>query len=285
MTRSYIQKLIVGGEVSINGIVVTKNAVIYLRDVIQVHFRVSEGKFEAEDLPIEIVYDSPGFAVVNKPAGMNVHPVPGEGGKSGTLVNALLYRFKNLSVIGGEERPGIVHRLDKDTSGLLLIAKDDRMMQVLQKKIEKRTIQKTYLAVVHGIPKNPEGYIESFIGRDPIDRKKMTVHDPINPKIAKTRFRMLESREGRSLLEIDLLTGRTHQIRVHLASIGFPIVGDKTYGLTRMDQSLLEKYGLTRHWLHAYRLDFDIQGKEYHFVGSLPMDLPCMDFDVLLKMR
>lgn len=164
-----------------------------------------------------------------------------------------------MSIINGVERPGIVHRLDKDTSGLIIIAKNDRSMHALQLKIAKRTIHKTYLALVCGVVQDEVGYIESFIGRDPIDRKKMTTIDPVNPKLAQTKFRNIGIIDGKySLLEVDLLTGRTHQIRVHLASIGFPIIGDKTYGNERMNTEAREKYGLHRQWLHAWKLDFNL---------------------------
>ena len=182
-------------------------------------------------------------------------------------------------MINGIERPGLVHRLDKDTSGLILIAKDDVTMRGLQRKIEKRTIRKIYLAVVVGEPKSSEGFIESFIGRDPENRKKMTANDPINPKLAQTKFRVLESRDGFSLLEVELLTGRTHQIRVHLASIGFPIVGDSVYGREKANAEAREKYGLTRQWLHAYRLEFNLFEKDYAFVGPIKKELPGFPFD------
>jgi len=150
----------------------------------------------AEDIPLDIIFENDDFAVINKDAWINTHPTPGEEGRKGTLVNALLYHFKTLwtrtderpSIINGVERPWIVHRLDKDTSGLIIIAKNDKSMHALQLKIAKRTIKKTYLALVLGKVKDDEGYIESFIGRDPSDRKKMTTIDPINPKIAKTKF-------------------------------------------------------------------------------------------------
>ena len=160
-------------------------------------------------------------------------------------MNALLYHFKNLgvrsddaeyqstgsSIINGIERPGIVHRLDKDTSGVIIIAKNDKSMHALQLKIAKRTIRKTYLALVIGKIKESEGYIESYIGRDPDNRKKMTTQDPINPKLAKTKFYNKGTIDDKyTLLEVDLLTGRTHQIRVHLSSIGHPIIGDRVYG-------------------------------------------------------
>jgi 23S rRNA pseudouridine1911/1915/1917 synthase len=257
-SRSYIQRLIDAGDVYVNGVSIRKNTKIYHKNHIRIEWRVGRGKFEAEDIPLEIVYDGPGFAVVNKPAGMNVHPVPGEQGHTGTLVNALLYHFGSLSVINGVERPGIVHRLDKNTSGLLLIAKEDRAMWALQKKIEKRTIAKRYLAVVIGEIRDPEIYIESFIGRDPTDRKIMTVTDPLNPKLAQTRAYVREVRNGLTLVEVDLLTGRTHQIRVHLASIGYPILGDTVYGRAATNKIFLEKHGLTRQWLHAWHLDFTL---------------------------
>lgn len=197
-------------------------------------------------------------------------------------MNALLHHFGSLSVINGVERPGIVHRLDKNTSGLLLIAKEDRAMWALQKKIEKRTISKRYLAVVVGEIQDPEIYIESFIGRDPIDRKRMTATDPINPKLAQTRAYVKERKNGLTLLEVDLLTGRTHQIRVHLASIGFPILGDTVYGRAAINKTYSEKYGLTRQWLHAWRLKFVLWGKEFAFEGALADDLPRLGFSELL---
>jgi len=280
-SRSYIQKLIDAGDVYINGVAIKKNAKIYNKDVIRVDWRIEQGKFQAEDLDLEIIYDGPGFAVINKKAGMNVHPVPGENGKTGTLVNGLLHHFGNLSVINGVERPGIVHRLDKDTSGLLLIAKEDRAMWALQKKIEKRTISKRYLAVVAGEIKDPEIYIESFIGRDPVDRKRMTAIDPINPKLAQTRAYVREVRDGYTLLEVDLLTGRTHQIRVHLASIGYPIVADQVYGRESVNKVFREKYGLNRQWLHAWRLQFNLWGKDFAFEGPVASDLPRLDFEFL----
>lgn len=199
-------------------------------------------------------------------------------------MNALLYHFKNLgvrtdeiekkSIINGVERPGIVHRLDKDTSGLIIIAKNDKSMHALQLKIAKRTIAKTYLALVNGIMSDAEGYIESFIGRDPYDRKRMTTDDPINPKLAKTKFYNRGIVDGKyTLVEVDLLTGRTHQIRVHLASIGFPILGDKIYGNKKANNEVQASYGLTRQWLHAFRLEFTIFGKDFHFIGPLKNDL------------
>jgi 23S rRNA pseudouridine1911/1915/1917 synthase len=147
----------------------------------------------------------------------------------------------------------------------LLIAKEDRAMWALQKKIEKRTISKRYLAVVIGEIHDPEIYIESYIGRDPLDRKRNTVIDPINPKLAQTRAFVREIQNGLTLLEVDLLTGRTHQIRVHLASIGYPILGDEVYGRDATNKIYREKYGLSRQWLHAWKLNFVLWGKDFAF--------------------
>lgn len=199
-------------------------------------------------------------------------------------MNGLLWHFKNLgvrtdemekkSIINGVERPGIVHRLDKDTSGLIIIAKNDKAMHTLQLKIAKRTIAKTYLALIDGIIADSEGYIESFIGRDPFDRKRMTTLDPVNPKLAKTKFYNRGTIAGKyTLVEVDLLTGRTHQIRVHLSSIGFPILGDKIYGREKTNREVEEIFGLTRQWLHAYRLEFCLFGTDYAFVAPLKDDL------------
>ena len=196
-------------------------------------------------------------------------------------MNALLYHFKNLgvrsddaeyqstgsSIINGIERPGIVHRLDKDTSGVIIIAKNDKSMHALQLKIAKRTIRKTYLALVIGKIKESEGYIESYIGRDPDNRKKMTTQDPINPKLAKTKFYNKGTIDDKyTLLEVDLLTGRTHQIRVHLSSIGHPIIGDRVYGNPKINTHIEEQYNLKRQWLHAWKLEFTLFGVEYAFI-------------------
>ena len=207
---------------------------------------------------------------------MNVHPVPGEGWKSGTLVNALLHHFWPLSVINWVERPWIVHRLDKDTSGLIMIAKNDVFMRALQRKIEKRTIKKTYLAlVIWNIPDDTV-YIESFIGRSPYDRKKMTAIEPIAPRLAQTRLFVRARVPGYTLVEVDLLTGRTHQIRVHLSSIWHPIVGDQVYGFEKVNTEFEKEYGLKRQWLHAYRLRFELWGTKYSFTWPVKNDLPLL---------
>ena len=278
--------MIEGGKIYCNGQNFTKNKKIYRGDVIEIQWKVEAMELEAEDLGIDIVFENDDFAIINKDAGMNTHPTPWEAGRKGTLVNALLHHFQTLgvrrddsdytnpSIINGVERPGIVHRLDKDTSGVIIIAKNDRSMHALQLKIAKRTIEKTYLTLVIGIVKDREGYIESFIGRDPYDRKKMTVKDPLNPKIAKTKFiNRWTILDRYTLLEVDLLTGRTHQIRVHLSSIGFPILGDKVYGREHENAEVREKYELTRQWLHAWRLKFNLFGQDFSFEWPLKNDL------------
>ncbi|MCB0193357.1 MAG: RluA family pseudouridine synthase, partial [Anaerolineae bacterium] len=189
--------------------------------------------------------------VVNKPAGLVVHPA--QGHHSGTLVNALLARYPELIEIaahntGSAKRPGIVHRLDQDTSGLIVVARTLEALQHLQKQFKARTVEKIYLALVHGHPETPEGVIDVPLGRDPRHRQKFAPRS--DGKSARTRFRVLESFDEYSLLEIGLETGRTHQIRVHLAWLGCPVVGDTVYGRRR------NRLGLKRHFLHAWRLCF-----------------------------
>lgn len=282
-SRSYLQKMIEEGKISCNGASFTKNKKIYRGDTIEIQWKVEQMELLAEDIPLDIVFENDDFAIINKDAGINTHPTPGEEGRVGTLVNALLYHFKTLgtrsdeqhpSIINWVERPGIVHRLDKDTSGLIIIAKNDRAMHALQLKIAKRTIQKTYLALVVWKVREHDGYIESYIGRDPNDRKKMTTTEPVNPKLAKTKFcNKWYYHDKYTLLEVDLLTGRTHQIRVHLASIGYPIIGDKIYWNEKINREVLEQFWLTRQWLHAYKLEFNLFWIDYSFEAPIKNDL------------
>jgi len=216
----------------------------------------------AEAIPLTIVYQDADLIVVDKPAGLTVHPAPGH--PSGTLVNALLAACPDLQGISGSLRPGIVHRLDKDTSGLLVVAKNDRAMQSLQAQLKGREVHKTYLALVAGVPKPAEGQIEAPIGRSHRNRKKMAVVD--GGRESTTRYRTREVINGRALLEVEPVTGRTHQIRVHLAAIGHPIVGDSLYG----KRSPL----VGRQFLHAAKLGFRMPGgREIEFESPLPADL------------
>lgn len=200
---------------------------------------------EKEDIPLEILYEDEDVAVVNKPCGMVVHPAPGN--ETGTLVNALLYAMDDLSGIGGVKRPGIVHRLDKDTSGLLMIAKNDQTHESLSEQLRERTMDKRYLAVVEGEMKEPSGRIEQPVARSKKDRKKMAI-DP-EGRYALTEWTLKENLRGAALLEVHILTGRTHQIRVHMQSIHHPVAGDPIYGM---------KNGVKapRLMLHAWRLSF-----------------------------
>lgn len=200
---------------------------------------------EKEDIPLEILYEDEDVAVVNKPCGMVVHPAPGN--ETGTLVNALLYAMDDLSGIGGVKRPGIVHRLDKDTSGLLMIAKNDQAHESLSGQLRERTMDKRYLAVVDGEMKEPSGRIEQPVARSKKDRKKMAI-DP-EGRYALTEWTLKENLRGAALLEVHILTGRTHQIRVHMQSIHHPVAGDPIYGM---------KNGVKapRLMLHAWRLSF-----------------------------
>jgi 23S rRNA pseudouridine1911/1915/1917 synthase len=200
----------------------------------------------AEDLPIEILYQDADVIAVNKPAGMSVHP--GAGRSSGTLVNALLHHFSALSAVSGEERPGIVHRLDKDTSGVLLVARHDMAHRKLAAQFAGRRIEKVYLALVEGRVKSDTGRIEKPIARDPVRRVRMTARLSAG-RAATTEFRVLHRYDGFTLLEVRIGTGRTHQIRVHLASIGHPVAGDRLYGAS------VAPYG--RFFLHARRIGFD----------------------------
>jgi 23S rRNA pseudouridine1911/1915/1917 synthase len=202
---------------------------------------------EAEDLPLEILYVDADVIAVNKPAGMTVHA--GAGCHSGTLVNAVLHHFGYLSTAGGEERPGIVHRLDRYTSGVLLVARNDAAHRNLQEQFARRTIEKHYLALVEGTLKADEGTILKPISRDPIRRTRMTTRSGAG-RSAHTDYRVLSRYDKYTYLDVRIRTGRTHQIRVHLASLGHPVAGDRLYGARANAE-------LGRYFLHAHRISFD----------------------------
>lgn len=231
-----------------------------------------------EAIPLNILYEDPFIIVVDKPAGLVVHPA--YGNPSGTLVNALLEHCKDLSEIRGSLRPGIVHRLDKDTSGVMVVAKEDEAYQHLVHQFKARTIEKVYLALVYGRLKQEEGLIDSAIGRHPSERKKMSTHTK-KGRAAITRWKKIEEIGNYSLLEIYPQTGRTHQIRVHLASIGHPILGDPIYGRKGRvgsihDLSLKEGIKkLNRQALHAYQLGFihPKTGEKVRFISPIPQDI------------
>ena len=221
----------------------------------------------AEDIPLDVIFENDDLLIVNKPAGMVVHPAFGHD--HGTLVNAVLAHDPDIEGIGGEERPGIVHRLDKETSGLIAVAKNDAAMRWLQEQFRQRTVQKTYLALVDGAPPTPTGRVEAPIGRDPRDRKKMAVTTPAKGREAVSEYRTLESFRHHTLLEFHPLTGRTHQIRLHCAFLECPIAGDSQYGHRKVTVEL------HRHFLHAYQLKITLPGEQKArlFEAPLPLEL------------
>ena len=220
-----------------------------------------------EAIPLEVLFENDDVLVVNKPAGMVVHPSPGH--TSGTLVHAALAHAPEMLGVGGEHRPGIVHRLDKDTSGVIILAKNDAAHHFLQAQFKDRTTRKVYLALVEGAPPTPAGRIEAPIDRDPAHRKRMKVVPPGKGRPAVTEYRTLETFLHHTLLEAHPLTGRTHQIRVHLAFLGCPVVADTLYGRRRTSLPL------KRHFLHAYSLTIRLPGEKQPrtFIAPLPPDL------------
>ena len=265
-TRSAVKKLFESGLVKINGKPVKASQQVFCGAVAEVELPDPvEYSARPEDIPIDIVYEDEDIAVVNKPQGMTVHM--GNGNADGTLVNALLFRLGNLSGINGVIRPGIVHRIDKDTSGLLVVAKNDAAHLSLSKQIEEKTCRRTYLALLEGTVKDDSGTVTTYIGRDPKDRIKMAVVEPEKGKIAITDYTVLKRYEkGFTLCRFDLHTGRTHQIRVHAKFIGHPVVGDRVYGVKK------QKFSLNGQLLHAWRLALThpVTGKEMSFEAPLP---------------
>lgn len=264
ISRSYIQKLIKEGYVKVNSKEVKAKYLVKQGDEIVVTLpKPKKLDINAEKIPIDIVYEDDDVAVINKPQGMVVHPAPGN--YSGTLVNGLLYQLNSLSNINGVIRPGIVHRIDKDTSGLLMIAKNNLSHKELSKQLKEHSITRRYLALVYGNFKEDKGTIDAPIGRHPIDRKKMAVVDK-NGKEAVTHFKVLERFKEYTLVEAKLETGRTHQIRVHMSYIKHPVVGDRIYGVKK------ERFNLKGQLLHAKILGFvHPTRKEYmEFNSELP---------------
>lgn len=275
-SRSYIQKMIDKWQVSVNSQKINKNLKIENKDEIIIEIKTERlEEVRAEKIDLDIVYEDNDILVINKDAHINVHPVLWEWWKSGTLVNAILYHCKNkLPSINWVERPWIVHRLDKETSWLIMIAKTDKMMKHLSDTIKNREVEKYYIAIVNWKVKNRKFKIESYIWRDPNNRLKMTTVNSVNPKIAITYGELLEYIDNKySLLKIKIETGRTHQIRVHLASIGYPILWDKTYWNPKVNKELATRYQLDRQALHAYKLKLNLYNKEKTFIWDLKEDM------------
>ncbi len=267
VSRSRLKKLIEEGQVSVNGKVITKAGESVKRgdSVALIIPEAVEYAVKGEDIPIDIVYEDSDFAVVDKPQGMTVHV--GNGVQSGTLVNALLYRLGELSGIGGVLRPGIVHRIDKDTTGLLVVAKNDKAHLSLAAQIAEKTCRRTYYALLEGNLKEERGRVETDIGRHPTDRLKMAVLPGGRGKRAITDFEVV-ARFGSefTLCKFDLQTGRTHQIRVHAKHLGHPVAGDPVYGFKK------QKIKANGQLLHAYRLELThpTTGERMTFTAPIP---------------
>ncbi len=270
VTRTAAARLLEVGAAQINGASAAKNYKLRVSDIVTLTMPpVREPEAKAEDLPLAIVYEDDDIAVIDKPKGMVVHPAAGN--ESGTLVNALLYHMgESLSGIGGEKRPGIVHRIDKDTSGLLVIAKNDFAHTILSEGLKTHSIDREYMAIAIGNFKDDGGTVNKPIGRNPRDRKKMAV--VADGREALTHYRVVERFAGYTLLALKLETGRTHQIRVHMASIGHPLLGDTVYGGggTRFEKQ--QDGLLVGQTLHAYRLTLTHPrtGETMTFTSPLP---------------
>lgn len=274
-SRSYIQKIIDKWQVSVNSKKISKNLKINPRDEIEIEIIPEKLEILPQKMDLDIIFEDENILIINKNPWINVHPVPWEGWTENTLVNGILEHCKeNLGTINWVERPGIVHRLDKDTSGIILIAKNDFMMNYLASIIKDRKIEKKYFAIVSWIVKEKKFRIESEIWRDPKDRKKMTVKNPLNPKNAVSEVEVLDYIDEKyTLLEVKILTWRTHQIRVHLSSIWFPILWDKVYGNEKINLEVFKKYWLQRQALHAKSLEFELYGKKVFFESDLKNDM------------
>ena len=261
-SRSQIQLWLKEASVKIDGVGVKANYKVQKGDRITIQIPEPETlDLIAENLPLEIVYEDADVAVINKPQGMVVHPSAGH--PNGTLVNALIYHLNSLSSINGVIRPGIVHRIDKDTSGLLMVAKNDQAHEDLAKQLKDKTSLRKYVALVHGVIPHDKGVIRAPIGRSTVDRKMQAVVD--NGKDAVTHFQVLERYDDYTLVELQLETGRTHQIRVHMQYIGYPLVGDPVYGLKRTIKG-------NGQFLHAKLLGFThpSTGEKMVFEAPLP---------------
>jgi 23S rRNA pseudouridine1911/1915/1917 synthase len=283
-SRARIQQLIEQNKVLVNGKPAKSSMRLHGNERVTILGEIQAPPLRAiaEEIPLDIVYEDADLAVINKPAGMMVHAGSGateDARNRGTLVNALLHRFGRLSEVGGEQRPGIVHRLDKATSGLIVVAKNDESHRKLAAQFARRQVKKTYIALVHGWMKQDRGTISSSISRDRVRRTRMTTRrsggrEAITHYTVQKRF---DSKYGKfTLLELQIDTGRTHQIRVHLASLGHPVVGDRLYGAPReirgKDNATLS---LSRNFLHALKLNFQQPriGKPLSFSAPLPAEL------------
>ena len=271
LSRSRVHSLIEEGYVTVNGSPARPSRRVKAGDLVSLRIPpVRDVDLKPQDIPVSIVYQDSDLVVLDKPAGLSVHPGPGH--PDGTLVNALLALCPDIQGIGGEHRPGIVHRLDKDTSGLMMVAKTEAAHRGLSEQIKERRVQKGYQALTVGIPPMEEGTIDAPVARDPRNRKRMAV--VAGGRESVTRYRIARTFAGYALLELALETGRTHQIRVHLAYLGYPLFGDEVYGRRRPE--------LPRHFLHAHRLAFShpSTGKDMDFTCGLAAELQAVIDDL-----
>ncbi len=267
LSRSFLQTLIANGNVQVNGAARKPNYSVKDGHLVTLEIPPPATATAApENIPLEILYEDDDLLVIDKRAGMVVHPAAGH--PSGTLVNAVLGHDPDI-VTSNQERPGIVHRLDRDTSGVMLIAKNDAALRELQRQFAAREIHKTYLALVNGVVKTPQGKIDAPLARDPRDRKKMAIVQNASARDAVTNFSVLAHADKYTLLRVEPETGRTHQIRVHLAFLKHPVVADEVYGKTK------NALGLTRQFLHAWQISFTHPRTQARmtWTASLPTDL------------
>jgi 23S rRNA pseudouridine1911/1915/1917 synthase len=277
LSRTRVQLLIRDHNVKVNGINPSKTGLLLEgnEEIVVIEPGIEPSRILAEEIPLKVIFENSDLLIINKAAGMVVHPALGHA--SGTLANAALGHDPDLEGVGGEKRPGIVHRLDKDTSGLIVIAKNDTSHQWLQQQFKERTVSKTYITLVEGQPRTPTGRIEAPIGRDSTHRQKMAVTSETKGRASVTEYYTKETFPLHTLLEAHPLTGRTHQIRVHMAFIGCPVAGDTVYGRKKVTVPL------TRQFLHAARLQICLPGEKEPrtFEAPLPEDLQ----DCLLYLR
>lgn len=268
-SRVQIQALIRDGQVTVGGRPAKSSYRVEEGDVIRVSVPEPEAESgpEPEAIPLDVLYENDDLAVIDKPAGMVVHPAYGH--RSGTLVNAVLARWPSIAAWGEPERAGIVHRLDKETSGVIVVAKTPEALEALRVLFKERAVEKRYLALVEGTPDTPDGIIDAPIGRDPHQRKRMAVARA--GREAVTEFHVIEQYDEFSLVEVFPKTGRTHQIRVHLAFIGHPVVGDTVYGRRR------QRIRMKRHFLHAAAISFPLPGSGEIVTVEAPLPVPLQD--------
>jgi 23S rRNA pseudouridine1911/1915/1917 synthase len=268
ISRAQIQRDIELGSVSVNGAVVAVSKhIVRINDKVEYNFQGKKEELTAKNIPIKTLYNNHGLLILDKPAGLSVHP--GAGVKGDSLAEALLFHFADIKLVGEEGRPGIVHRLDKDTSGVILVARTQDVYEYLKDAFAERKIKKEYIALVVGAVEKPHGFIEEPIGKSKSDFRRYTTKDMILPKPSLTEYQVIERLDGYTLVRVKLHTGRTHQIRVHFSSLGHPLAGDSLYGGKRS-----ELKGLQRQFLHASRIEVRLPDETWiEADSSLPQDL------------